>query len=58
MSWVPTVPEDQATGSLAEVYRKARERAGKVPNIARLQRLNGRVAKRGWTPTTSPTGIR
>jgi uncharacterized peroxidase-related enzyme len=39
MAWVPTVPEEQASGALIEVYRQARERAGKVPNIARVQSL-------------------
>ena len=48
MPWVPTVPEDQAAGSLVEVYRKARERAGKVPNIARLQSLRPETTARGF----------
>jgi uncharacterized peroxidase-related enzyme len=39
MPWVPTVAEDQATGLLADDYQKARERAGRVPNITKLQSL-------------------
>lgn len=48
MPWVPTVPEDQAAGPLVEVYRKARERAGKVPNITRLQSLRPETTARGF----------
>lgn len=39
MAWVRTVAEEDATGSLLEVYRRVRERAGAVPNIARVQSL-------------------
>ena len=39
MAWVQTIPEKDATGDLAIVYSKARERAGVLPNIARLQSL-------------------
>jgi hypothetical protein len=34
---VRTVAEDAAPGSLLEVYRRVRERAGAVPNIAKVQ---------------------
>ena len=44
MPWVPTIPEDQARGPLADVYRKAWGRAGNVPNITKVQSLPG-VAK-------------
>jgi len=61
MPWVSTVPEDQATGSLADVYRKARERAGKVPNIAKLQSLRPETTSRGFDLYTqlmdAPLGI-
>ncbi|QDU21365.1 carboxymuconolactone decarboxylase family protein [Urbifossiella limnaea] len=61
MPWVSTVPEDQATGALAEVYRKARERAGKVPNIAKLQSLRPETTARGFELycqlMDAPTGI-
>jgi uncharacterized peroxidase-related enzyme len=61
MPWVPTVPEDQATGPLAHVYRKARERAGKVPNIAKLQSLRPETTARGFDLycqlMDAPTGI-
>jgi hypothetical protein len=39
MAWVQTVPEDAATSTLGDLYRKVRERAGVVPNIAKVQSL-------------------
>lgn len=61
MPWVPTVPEDQATGPLADVYRKARERAGKVPNITKLQSLRPETTARGFDLyrqlMDAPTGL-
>jgi alkylhydroperoxidase family enzyme len=61
MPWVPTVPEEQAAGALAEVYRKARERAGRVPNIAKLQSLRPETTARGFDLycrlMDAPTGI-
>ena len=48
MPWVAMVPEDQAAGTLAEVYQKTRERAGKVPNIAKLQSLRPETTARGF----------
>lgn len=61
MPWVSTVPEDQATGPLADVYRKARERAGKVPNITKLQSLRPETTSRGFDlyrqVMDAPTGI-
>ena len=61
MAWVPTVSEDQAAGALADVYRKARERAGKVPNIAKLQSLRPETTSRGFDLycqlMDAPTGL-
>jgi hypothetical protein len=48
MSWVLTVSEDHASGTLAEVYQNARQRAGKVPNIAKLQSLRPATTHRGF----------
>lgn len=48
MPWVSTVPEDRATGPLAEVYARARARAGKVPNITALQSLRPAATGRGF----------
>lgn len=48
MAWVPTVSENQATGPLADVYQKARERAGKVPNITQVQSLRPETTARGF----------
>jgi len=61
MPWVPTIPEEKATGSLAEVYQKSRERAGRVPNIAKLQSLRPEATNRGFDLycqlMDAPTGI-
>jgi uncharacterized peroxidase-related enzyme len=48
MSWVPTIPEERASGELRDVYRRVRERAGKVPNIARVQSLRPGTMARGF----------
>ena len=39
MAWIRTVAEDEAQGHLAKIYRDARERAGKVFGILRVQSL-------------------
>lgn len=61
MSWVPMISEEQATGKLREVYELARRRAGKVPNIARLQGLRPDTTERGFSlycqVMDDPTGI-
>jgi len=61
MPWVPTVPEEQAKGPLVDVYRKARDRAGKVPNIAKLQSLRPETTAYGFELycqlMDAPTGI-
>lgn len=61
MPWVTTVPESEATGPLAEVYAKAQERAGKVPNITKLQSLRPMTTARGFELycqlMDAPTGI-
>jgi uncharacterized peroxidase-related enzyme len=48
MPWVPTVPEDRASGALIDVYRRARLRAGKVPNITKVQSLRPDTTARGF----------
>jgi uncharacterized peroxidase-related enzyme len=61
MPWVATVPEDQATGPLADVYQRARERAGKVPNITKVQSLRPETTARGFglycQLMDTPTGL-
>jgi uncharacterized peroxidase-related enzyme len=42
------VSEEAATGKLRELYRRTRERAGVVPNIARVQSLRPETASRGF----------
>lgn len=39
MAWIETVSPEDADGSLAEVYREASDRAGKVFQILQLQSL-------------------
>ena len=48
MPWVKTIPENEASGPLEEVYRQARARAGHVPNIAKVQSLRPVTTMRGF----------
>jgi uncharacterized peroxidase-related enzyme len=48
MAWVQMVPEEAATGKLRELYQRARERAGAVPNIAKVQSLRPETASLGF----------
>jgi uncharacterized peroxidase-related enzyme len=48
MAWVQMVSEEAATGPLRELYQRTRERAGVVPNIAKLQSLRPETASRGF----------
>lgn len=61
MAWIRTVLETEAKGKLAEVYRRVKERAGKLPNIAQLQSLRPESLERGFDLycklMDSPTGI-
>jgi alkylhydroperoxidase family enzyme len=43
MTWIRTVPEDEAEGPLAESYRRARARAGRVYGIVRAMSLAPQV---------------
>jgi uncharacterized peroxidase-related enzyme len=61
MAWVQTVDDETATGDLRELYRRIRERAGKVPNIAKLQSLRPKTTAHGFDLycqiMDDPTGI-
>ena len=48
MSWVGTIPEADASGKLDQIYQRVKQRAGKVPNIARLQSLCPESMERGF----------
>ena len=48
MPWVSIISEAEAGEALADVYRKARERAGRVPNIAKVQSLRPVTTSRGF----------
>jgi uncharacterized peroxidase-related enzyme len=37
MAWIETVAPEDATGTLARIYKAARNRAGRVFNVVRLQ---------------------
>jgi alkylhydroperoxidase family enzyme len=61
MAGVQTIPAEVASGQLEEVYRRARDRAGFVPNIAKLQSLRPKTMERGFDlycqVMDDPTGI-
>jgi uncharacterized peroxidase-related enzyme len=48
MPWVQTVDPEAASERLQAVYAKVRQRAGTVPNIARLQSLRPATMERGF----------
>ena len=43
MAWIRTFEENEARGLLAWVYRVARWRRGRVPNIVKVSSLNPRL---------------
>lgn len=43
MAWIETITDEAARDSLARIYGTARQRAGRVYNILRLQSLNPAV---------------
>ncbi len=43
MSWVSTIPEDQATGMLAQIYAETRAKCGKVINLVKVQSLRPEI---------------
>ena len=61
MAWVPMVGEQAASGKLREIYQRVRERAGVVPNIAKVQSLRPKTMERGFDLycqiMDDPTGI-
>jgi uncharacterized peroxidase-related enzyme len=61
MAWVRMVSEEAATGKLRELYQRTRERAGVVPNIAKVQSLQPETANHGFglycQIMDAPTGI-
>lgn len=40
MSWIKTVPEEEATGTLADLYSQSREKFGHVINLVKIQSLS------------------
>jgi uncharacterized peroxidase-related enzyme len=61
MAWVQMVSEEVAVGKLRDFYQRARERAGVLPNIAKVQSLRPETASRGFDlycqVMDAPTGI-
>jgi alkylhydroperoxidase family enzyme len=43
MAWIHTIPEEAARDSLARIYGTARDRAGRIFNILKVQSLNPAV---------------
>lgn len=39
MSWIRTIPDEQASGLLATIYAEARAKSGRVINLVRIQSL-------------------
>jgi len=48
MPWVETIADDVASDKLQTAFQKVRERAGCVPNIARVQSLRPTTMERGF----------
>jgi uncharacterized peroxidase-related enzyme len=48
MAWVRMISEEAAKGKLRELYQRTRERAGVVPNIAKVQSLRPETAGCGF----------
>jgi uncharacterized peroxidase-related enzyme len=48
MAWVQVVSEQTAADRLRELYQRSRERAGVVPNIAKVQSLRPDTASCGF----------
>ncbi len=61
MAWVQMVTGETASGKLQELYRRVRERAGIVPNIAQVQSLRPKTTELGFglycQIMDDPTGI-
>ena len=47
MAWIRTVSDENAEGSLKQLYEAAYRRAGRVFNIVRAQSLNAPVLRAG-----------
>lgn len=43
MSWIKTVPEDQADGMLASIYEETRAKCGRVINLVKVQSLRPEI---------------
>lgn len=48
MAWVRMVAVEAASGKLLQMYRRVRERAGAVANIAKVQSLRPETMERGF----------
>jgi len=61
MPWVETVPDSDATPPVQFLYDQVRQRAGKIPNIARVQSLRPETTLHGFNLycqlMDNPTGI-
>lgn len=61
MPWVQSVAVEAASGKLQETYERVRQRAGVVPNIAKVQSLRPETMERGFDLycqiMDDPTGI-
>jgi alkylhydroperoxidase family enzyme len=62
MAWVQMIAVEAASGKLQKLYQRVRERAGVLPNIAKVQSLRPKTMERGFDlycqVMDDPTGIR
>ena len=47
MSWIRTVPEEEASGELKEIYDDTRAKFGNVINLVKIQSLRPETMARG-----------
>ena len=47
MAFVETIPEDDASGDVAEIYETMREQFGYLPNLVRVSRCDRRPTRPG-----------
>jgi uncharacterized peroxidase-related enzyme len=47
MSWIKTVPEEEASGLLSDIYDQSREKFGHVINLVKIQSLSPETISMG-----------
>jgi uncharacterized peroxidase-related enzyme len=61
MAWVRMISEEAASSDLQQIYERTRQRAGLIPNIAKVQSLRPKTTAHGFDLycqiMDDPTGI-